>query len=259
MSSLQLGSHLSAAFDEAVQVLSNGLPENRLILSGGTILQAIWAHRTSTDLDFFIPGQAMSEDAGLRHDRMRIAAQSARKAGHEIDSFNADSMRGRIAGVKFSVGMANWMHLEFGRSTVQNARVQAADIEEVFIGKIHGRLRHGRMVDGFVPIRDLYDMTVCMRQRPEILQHHFRQFTDDQVQVYAKRLRRMPANWHRLDEDRIIRPTYAVDLHGIPQRVGEAVERRDASFIPVAEPSVQPSHGKTDTHGQSGDVTGGAP
>ena len=167
---------------------------------------------------------------------MNIAARSVKAAGNPEPSIDADGMEGQINGVRFSVGVAKWMHMEFGRGTVQSSRVQAADVEEIFIGKIHGRLRHGRRRDGRIPIRDLYDMSVCMGKSPEILRHHFRQLKDDQVHIYARRLLSMPANWHELGEDRIIDPTYAIDLHGIPQRVAEAVKRRDASLIPVAAP-----------------------
>lgn len=236
MSGLQLASHLSTTFDEAVRLLSAGLPENRLVLSGGTVLQALWGHRFSTDLDFFIAGPALSNQTGLMRDRMNIVARSVKAAGNPEPTRDADGMEGHINGVRFSVGVARWMHMEFGRRTVQSSRVQAADVEEIFIGKIHGRLRHGRRRDGRIPIRDLYDMSVCMRKCPEVLRHHFRQLKDDQVHIYAQRLLSMPANWHELDEDSIIDPTYAIDLHGIPQKVAEAVERRDASLIPIAVP-----------------------
>ena len=243
MSGLRLALHLSATFDEAVRLLSAALPENRLVLSGGSVLQALWGHRFSTDLDFFIPGPALSNQAGLMRDRMNIVARSVKAAGNPEPLRDADGMEGKINGVRFSVGVAKWMRVEFGRGFVQDTSVQAAGVEEIFIGKIHGRLRHGRRRDGRIPIRDLYDMSVCMGRCPDVLRHHFRQLKDDQVHIYARRLRSMPENWHELDEDSIIDPTYAIDLHGISQIVAEAVERRDASFIPVAEPpATRPNH-----------------
>ena len=45
----------------------------------------------------------------------------------------------------------------------------------------------------------------------------------------------MPPNWHGLDEDGIIDPAYNMDLHGIPRPVAQAMERRDASVVPVAK------------------------
>ena len=205
---MPLPSHLSEAFDAAVELLAAGLPERHLVLSGGSVLQALWKHRMSTDLDFFVPEAALGEDLGLRHDRMNIAAKSVDRGGHWIEGADADGIAGRISGVDFSVGVARWMLLEFGRDTVRGSRVQAADVEEIFIGKIHGRFRFGRRRDGRVPIRDLYDMTVCMRERPEPLRHHFSQLKPEQVRVYTERLNAMPPNWHELDEDRLIALTY---------------------------------------------------
>ncbi len=232
---LILPSHLSEAFDATVELLSAGLPEQHLVLSGGSVLQAIWNHRTSADLDFFLPEAALGEDKRLKYDRMRIAAKSVEGGGHWVEGFDADGVQGRVADVRFSVGVAHWMRLEFGRDTVGGTRTQAATIEEVFIGKIHGRFRFGRRGDGRVPIRDLYDMAVCMRESPKLLHDHFSQLMPEQVRIYAKRLHDMPPNWHELDEDRIISPTYDLDLHGIPQAVALAVAQRDASLIPVAE------------------------
>ena len=59
MSALRLAPHIEDAFAIAVPLLSTALPESRLILSGGSVLQAHWRHRISTDLDFFIPRQAL--------------------------------------------------------------------------------------------------------------------------------------------------------------------------------------------------------
>ena len=59
---MPLPSHLSEAFDAAVELLAAGLPERHLVLSGGSVLQALWKHRTSTDLDFFVPEAALGED-----------------------------------------------------------------------------------------------------------------------------------------------------------------------------------------------------
>ena len=69
MSRLELPHHLSAAFEEAVNLLSTGLPEGCFVLSGGSVLRALWGHPTSTDLDFFLPGDAINPDPGLRRDR----------------------------------------------------------------------------------------------------------------------------------------------------------------------------------------------
>ena len=115
---LILPSHLSEAFDATVELLSAGLPEQHLVLSGGSVLQAIWNHRTSADLDFFLPEAALGEDKRLKYDRMRIAAKSVEGGGHWVEGFDADGVQGRVADVRFSVGVAHWMRLEFGRDTV---------------------------------------------------------------------------------------------------------------------------------------------
>ena len=92
-----------------------------------------------------------------------------------------------------------------------------------------------------------------MREHPAVLQKLFASIRKQDAQVYAKRLRDMPPNWHELDEDRVINPTYEVELHGLPQQVAQAVEMRDASLLPVAKRS--PS-----CDGDDGDGTmGGGP
>ena len=220
-------------------LLSAGLSERHLVLGGGSILQARWAHRTSTDLDFFVPEAALSGHPSmmqLRHDRMMSAASAMRRAGHRVDRSNAQGLHGQVSGVAFSVGVAHWMPVEFDRELMRGAEVQAASTEEIFYGKIHGRFRHGRRTDGAVPIRDLFDLTVCMREMPEILQHHFALLSDEQAITYAKRLNALPANWHELDAEAVIDPQYAVEMHGLPQLVAQAVLSRDATVIPVARP-----------------------
>ena len=249
---LLLPPHLTEVFDAAVELLAAGLPKQHLVLSGGSVLQSLWSHRTSTDLDFFLPEAAVGADREMQRNRMRIIAQAARRRGHKIAGLGIDGVNGWISDVHFSLGVVGWMPLDPGRDTVQDLLVQVADLEEVFIGKIHGRFGVGRRQDGRVPIRDLYDLTVCMQEAPHVLHRLFAGIRDEQAQRYAKRLNAMPPNWHELDEDAIIAPTRDVDLHGIPQTVAQAVERRDASIIPVAER--MPSFAVDDG---SGDMGGG--
>lgn len=237
MPRLQLAPHMVAAFDAAMPLLAAGLPEQHLVLSGGSILQALWRHRTSTDLDFFLPSLVFGKDEKLGRSLMNVAAQALRSKGHIVDVVDMNGMTGRlIDGIRFSVGVAHWMHLEFGRDRIRQSKAQAATVEEVFIGKLHGRFKHGRQSDGAIPIRDLYDMTVCMRHQPDILEHHFRNLMGNQIRDYADRLRRLPDDWHLLDEDKILEPTYAVDLRGIAQTFASAVEQRNAYLIPIAKP-----------------------
>ena len=231
---LILPPHLTEVFDAAAALLAAGLPKQHLVLSGGSVLQSLWSHRTSTDLDFFLPEAAVDADREMQRNRMRIIAQAARRRGHKIAGLDSHGVSGWISDVHFSLGVVGWMPLDPGRDTVQDSPVQAADLEEVFIGKIHGRFSVGRRQDGRVPIRDLYDLTVCMQEAPHVLRRLFAGIQDEQAQRYAKRLNAMPPNWHELDEDEIIDPTYNVDLNGLPQTVAQAVEQRDTFLIPVA-------------------------
>ena len=196
--SLLLPPHLSDAFNTAVELLSPACPNSTSYWAAEAFCRPPGITERPRTWTFLCPSAALGPIQGLRHDRMHIAVGVIKKHGHLIEGFDAENIAGVIAGVKFSVGVANWMHLTFGRDTVQASRAQAAAIEEVFIGKIHGRFRYGRQIDGRIPIRDLYDMTVCMREQPSLLQSQFAQLKPEQMQTYAKRLRDMPTNWHEL-------------------------------------------------------------
>ena len=232
---LTLPPHLQDAFDEAAPLLATGVPKHRLVLSGGSVLQALWSHRTSTDLDFFVPATAEDADQRMRRNRMRNIAVAVRNRGHALEDLDSECVTGWVANVHFSLVIVNWLQLDPGRDTVQSSVVQVADVEEVFTGKIHGRFKTGRKKDGRIPIRDLYDLTVCMREYPSVLHRLFAGIREQDAQAYAKRLRDMPPNWHELDEDGVIDPAYEVDLHGLPQKVAQAVGMMDASLLPVAQ------------------------
>lgn len=232
---LSLSPHLQDAFDEVVPLLAKGVPKDRLVLSGGSVLQALWNHRTSTDLDFFVPETEGDADHQMRRNRMRNIAVAVRSRGQRVERIGSSNVAGWIADVHFSLVIVNWLKLDPGRDTVHSSAVQVADLEEVFGGKIHGRFKTGRGKDGRIPIRDLYDLTVCMREYPTVLHKLFADLSDQEAQAYAQRLRDMPPNWHELDGDRVIAPTYEVELHGLPQQVAQAVEMKDASLLPVAE------------------------
>ena len=238
---MKMPEHLQEPFTIAVGLLAEALPEKQLVISGGSVLQSLWGHRTSTDLDFFVSGEVFDADGGFTTqiflDRMEFASLLIGDAGGRVDVANQNGMHGAMPdGVHFSVGVAHWISPgEDARPAMDGCEVRVATLRDVFYGKVHGRLLRGRPQDGRVPIRDLYDMAVCSLHAPEVLDELFKLLSKADARSAAARLRQLPQNWHADDPERLIDPTYAVELYGLPQVVAEAVLRRDASVIPVAQ------------------------
>ena len=115
---LTLPPHLQDAFDEAAPLLATGVPKNRLVLSGGSVLQALWSHRTSTDLDFFVPATAEDADQRMRRNRMRNIAAAVRNRGQRLERLGSNNVSGWIADVHFSLVIVNWLQLDPGRDKV---------------------------------------------------------------------------------------------------------------------------------------------
>ncbi|MCZ0943244.1 MAG: nucleotidyl transferase AbiEii/AbiGii toxin family protein [Gammaproteobacteria bacterium] len=244
-------------------------PEGDIALGGGTVLEARWSHRISTDLDLFISprnlgvaydakggrlypmlGDALrAEGIGIEETNLTIGRESVFLGGHCAD------------GTPWSLAEMHYSHPDQPMAeSVDGTGIRAATITETMMGKIVGRAyvadeRTDNSDKQPIPIRDCYDICVCAAIEPEVLARIFNIIPLDARTRIARNLRDAPHDLHLRDKKPLITPTWVVPLPGIASQIGEAIALGDVERLPVARP---PEFGVSDNKESPAAARGGA-
>ncbi len=249
---VELPERMRESFAELSSAMLSVFPEGNVALGGGTVLEARWDHRLSTDLDFFIANDllraayaekgrllyAMLYDAiievgaSVETDRLNLGARSL-----FMEGWCADKTPWSIADMHYSDPRVPM------REIVNGTGIRAATITETLLGKIAGRayVADKRKDDGKepIPIRDCYDICVSAALAPGPLARVLEVMPPDAKDRIATNFRKAPHDLHQRDNKPIVDPKWAVPLPGIASRIGDAVSARDIGLLPVAVPADQ--------------------
>lgn len=196
MNLLTLPHYLSGAFDAIEPVLTRYFGPKGYRLGGGTVLQALWMHRRSTDLDFFV------ELSHFRSTRLAVGKPIEEVLGDESGVSEADGDDGergaqaiwRGTPVEF-VTLENPLRLaseETGaRRTVGSTKVEAEWPAEILARKLKDRMWRR----GVVTIRDLIDIGTAKVTAPDALGQALATLQPVELEEVATYLRSLGRDW----------------------------------------------------------------
>ena len=254
MDDVQLPENTRTAFGGLAKAVLSAFPEGTVALGGGTLLAALWGHRTSTDLDLFV-APANLEKAHRMAAPQRLGAilnQALRKADIELASRfvilekRAVFLRGTCGdGTPWSLADMAYMDPNLPmRQSVEGTGIRAAGITEVLMGKIAGRAlnadhRNPEAGEGKepIPIRDCYDICICAALQPRILVGVIDALPSSARERIARNFRDAPRDLHLRDPKPIIDPAWSIELEGVAAKIGDAVAAGHLGAIPVAQPN----------------------
>ena len=212
------------------------------MMGGGTVLAARWHHRESTDIDLFVSPATMGT---LTNEKILVVqGLLTQLQGIGQANFNPDSgfLSGEINNTPFSLAASEFVNESRGGSDiVRGTNFSAATNEEIFSGKIKGRLHRMGAQRPRVPVRDLYDIVVAAHLDPGVISRVLEGITPKGRSVIAADLRSLPDNLHEVDPKPLLNPKYKVDLAGIANAIAPAIEAGDESLLPQTTPTVKPT------------------
>ena len=249
MTNLHLPSRLRSAFLDIAQAIAQVFPDGVVAMGGGSILETLWQHRVSTDVDLFVAtdnlATAYDTAGGTLYARLREALS---QQGLPIDDDTLTLQRKRMFvagthadGVPWSLAEVAYMNPGHPAvPTIEGTGIRAANFTETFMGKIAGRAYNADnrpVVPGKqpIPIRDCFDICVCATLEPRILQGIFDALPDGARGRIAANYRSAPNDLHKRDSKPVVDPAWTVHLDGVAARIGDAVDARDVGLIPRAE------------------------
>ena len=199
-------------------------PEGTLTLGGGTVLQARWSHRRSTDADLFCSPEIF--EAVVR--TYGIALEEAlRSLADDPGQTFVDRIAtyARIGGTEVTI-LPAIRHL--GERTfryVPETGIETWSNADILAGKLLHRIYEG----GVVEPRDLYDVAAAARHDPAALRKATHVLTPRQQHAVRSRLALLPEHWADASDKPLL---------GLPQ---EPYDFRPKSIIRLLEDAAQPA------------------
>ena len=234
---LNLPPCLARPFTLVLKHLRPFVPLQRVVMSGGSILASRWHHRKSTDIDLFMPVETM-EQVLERDDEALVKAVRSVPGARNINASRIDEISGVVNGTPFSLTDSPFIRL--GRQDTERicgTPVQAASTQEVFTGKIAGRLAYFSLTAARPPlIRDLYDIAVGAQLVPKTLQDVLSCLAVNDSESIAEYLDAQPPDWHATDAKVLEEASWSLSLERLPQHLSRAFLSRQVKDMPVPVP-----------------------
>ena len=222
----------------------------KLVLGGGGLLEAMWSHRRSTDIDLFVEQREevnVARDMMPTREEMKKALTRLNRVG-EAYAEGAEArgalLRGDIHGVPYTV-YPNPMLMErrIRRRTIPGVRARWATVSEVLAGKMGDRwvkdlAEAPRGVNGrpiwTPPVRDLYDIAVARARAPADLDVALGKVPNERREAIAEALGQVTNEELEKDAKRLINAKYSADLVQVANEVGEAIRTGSGKGITPA-------------------------
>ena len=249
MGNIVLPNRLREPFEGLSGAILRAFPVAVVAMGGGSMLEALWHHRVSTDLDLFIsPDNLEKANRASRWGLYSelLAALQAAEVG--VDDVPRTQQQDRIFltgqcsdGTPWSLSDMAYMDPKHPMlDSVEGSGIRTANLAEIFMGKIAGRFynadtRSPESAKQRVPIRDCYDVCVCAAVAPTILQQIVDRLRPDALARISTNLLNAPHDLHMKDSRSIIDPKWEIDLEDVAPRIGEAFASRSIDSIPVAQ------------------------
>lgn len=223
----------------------------KLVLGGGGLLEALWGHRRSTDIDLFVEEREemnVARDMVRNREEMEKSLARLNRIGEafaEGKEAKGALLRGHVHGVPFSVyGSTMLWERRNNRRRVQGLKARWATVAEVLAGKVADRWvkdlrdtgRQGGGGHAWTPlVRDLYDVAVARARAAPALEEAVRRVPEEDRAALGRGLKQVTNEALERDTKRIMKAKYSANLARVAHEMGDAVERRTAEGITPAQ------------------------
>ena len=166
------------------------LPDSALTLGGGTVLQARWSHRISTDADLFCSPETF--DAVVRAHGTELETALRSIADDSEQTFvDRIAVYTKIHNIEVTILPAVRHIAERTLQYVPGTGIETWSNANILAGKLLHRIYEG----GVVEPRDLYDIAAAAHRDPDALREAVGVLTARQQHAVRSRLALLPERW----------------------------------------------------------------
>lgn len=196
-------------------------PAGSLRMGGGTILQARWGHRQSTDADLFCDPRTYVETVREHGEAMEREIRNVADDEEEGEPFvDLVATFSRVGDTEVTILPAAPLLDESSGRHVPGTTVRTESTGDILAGKLVHRLGGA----GVVEPRDLFDLVAAERHDPTALRRAVGLLTDLQVQEISATLLMLPPRWE-LTTDKPVLSISGDHARVVPADVVEVLRR----------------------------------
>lgn len=184
-------------------MLTRYFPEEQLVLGGGTVLQARWNHRVSTDIDLFIERKLFEEVIGSFSNVLEQSLYSIRDVDNSRSWVDLNTVYCEVAGTEITVMPSSGYVNEPTGSVVSNTRVKTETTATI----LHKKLAARMVSAGSCEIRDVFDLFTAIRRDRASLDDAVRPIPQRDLDRISATMKSTPISWF----DDTTKPLIGVD------------------------------------------------
>lgn len=192
--------------EAVLPVLCRYFPNDTLAIGGGTILQARWEHRISTDLDLFSPHKTFHDVVQSKASQMEPELCSIPGVDATKTWVEAGSICCLVKGVELTVLPAESLNNEDSGCVVPRTTLYTETTTTILYKKMLLRMLAG----GAYEARDVFDLYTAMEKDPDALHRAITLIPQHSRNNIAVTLDFLPDSWYRDQTKPVIGATYTV-------------------------------------------------
>ncbi len=197
--------------------LTKFFQEDLLSLGGGTVLQARWSHRTSTDIALFTDQQLFNSVIGtsasqLEHDLYRIEEVERDSSWVDVSTVYCE-----VDGTELTLMPSNLLINEASGFVVPSTRIKTESTATILHKKVAARF----VGAGACEIRDIFDLYTAISQDPEALAEAIRPIPQRSLDRVSATMKSRPESWYHETTKPLIGVEQLPDVSEMINRVAD--------------------------------------
>lgn len=182
---------VTAKLDVVLPVLHEFFPVDSLMMGGGTVLQARWCHRVSTDIDLFTSTTIFNSVIGASSVRLESALYEIPEVNRERSWVETNVVYCEVEGVELTVMPSDSLVSEESARVIHGTTIKTESTSTILNKKLVGRMIQG---DAF-EIRDLFDLYIAIQKDPRALRAAIRPIPPRSMDSIESMLLSLPSTW----------------------------------------------------------------
>ena len=198
--------------------LAKFFQEDLLSLGGGTVLQARWSHRTSTDIELFTDQQRFNSVIGTSASQLVQDLYRIEEVDRDSSWVDVGTVYCEVDGTELTLMPSNLLVNEASGFVVPSTRIKTESTATILHKKVAARL----VGAGACEIRDIFDLYTAISQDPEALAEAIRPIPQRSLDRVSATMKSRPESWYHDTTKPLIGVKQLPDVSEMIDKVADA-------------------------------------
>lgn len=182
---------VTTRLDALLPALHKYFPTDALAIGGGTVLQARWKHRISTDIDLFVSTETFHSVIGKFSEQIESDLYRVHGVDQERSWVEFNVVYCEIEGIELTVMPSGSFVSQASGNVIRGTSVKTESTATILNKKLVGRMVQGEAFE----IRDLFDLYTAIQRDRRALEEAIRPIPRRTIDSIASMLQSLPSSW----------------------------------------------------------------